>query len=278
MSFSTLILHPFSVIFICEWVLTSVIISFTHPSSLFRPAALPFVILATWHVAKTCFQHISRKSLAGIVAGIAATYLFRYLDLVVLSRWNYETSGPTNSSEPRNQDVRENLVSGGGDGGSSKNDLRGTVLDRLCFGMNVTLSPRHVNTPWQVKNVPCFSSGDPRYLPSRGIFLRHNAIVAVVCYVVLDIFSFGVPPESNTEPFGPQKVPFFARIQDVSMQELPIRLAASLFLYLNIYLGSRLAWSVMGIVAVGTGMSEISAWRPLFGRLADAYTVRRFWG
>ena len=277
MSFSTLILHPISLV-ICQVIVTSFALSFTHPSSLFRPAALPLVMIATWLVTATCLQHIPRMSLASIVVGNALAYLLRYFDLVVLSRWNYETCGPTNSSEPRNQDVWKDPVSGRGGGGDSKYDLRRTLIDRLCFGIHVTLSSRHVNTPWQVKNVPLFSSGDPHYVPSRAIFLRRNAIVALVCYFIVDLFSFGLQPESNALMFASQNVPIFARLQDVSMQEVAIRIASSLTLWLTIYCVTSIGYNVLGIVAVGTGISEVPAWRPPFGRLADAYTVRRFWG
>lgn len=142
MSFSTLILHPV-VLLIYQVLVTSFAISFTQPSSLFRPAALPLVIVATWLIATTCLQHIPWMSLDSTVVGNAPGYFLQYLDLVVLSRWNYETRGPTKSPEPRNQDAWKNLVSSSdssGDGGSRRYNPRGTVLDRLCFGIHVTLS------------------------------------------------------------------------------------------------------------------------------------------
>lgn len=105
--------------------------------------------------------------------------------------------------------------------------------------------------------------------------------MAIVCYVILDAFSLSVQPESNAANallFASQNVPFFARLQDISMQKVAIRIATSFTFFLHVYCIIRIQYSIVGIVAVGTGLSEVSAWRPPFGRLVDAYTVRHFWG
>ena len=281
MTFLSLIIHPISLV-ISQVLITAVAISFTPPSSVIRPAVFPLLIAATWLVTVTCLQRIPRMSLASTVAGHGPTYLLRYIDLVLLSRWSYETGGPTNSSGPglRNQDKKDDAA---GRSGSSRltrpeNHLSRTALDRLRFGIDTTLSSRHVNTPWEVKNVPPFSSSDPHYLPSRGSLLRHNAVVVLFCYLVIDVSGLGVQPERNAVLFASKNIPFFARLGDVSIEQVAIRVVASLTLWLNIYCTIRMGYSVLGIIAVGTGFSQVSAWRPPFGRLADAYTMRQFWG
>jgi hypothetical protein len=279
MSFSSFVSHPINLT-IFQVLITASAISFTRPSSITRPAALPLLIAATWLIAVTCLQHIPRMSLTSIVAGNGPTYLVRYIDLVLISRWSYEAGGPTNSPEPwRSRDSQGDTVSRSSSSGSpNRNHLPGTVLDRLQFGIDVTLSSRHVNTPWEVKNVPRFSASDPHYIPSRRTFLRHNAIVVLLCYIVVDVFSLGVQPESNAILFASQNIPFFVRLGNVSAQQLAIRVISTLTLGLNIYCITRLGYSILGIIAVGTGLSRASAWRPPFGRLADAYMVRHFWG
>jgi hypothetical protein len=277
MTLFSFLLHPISLV-ISQVLITALAISFTPPSSIVRPAALPLLIAATWRIAATCLQHIPRMSLASVVAGNAPAYLVRYVDLVLLSRWSHEARGPTNPPRLRNGDRWENDVSSSSRSRRSKIHTQGTVLDRLRFGTNVTLSSRHVNTPWEVRNVPHFSASDPHYVPSRSTFLRRNVVVALLCYLVVDIFSFGVQPETNAVLFASHNIPFFARLGDVSVQELAVRIIVSLTLGLNVYCMTRMGYSILGIIAVGTGMSQVSAWRPPFGRLADAYTMRRFWG
>lgn len=118
----------------------------------------------------------------------------------------------------------------------------------------------------------------PHYLPSRGAFLRRNAVVLLLCYVVIDASSLDGQPESNAVMFTSQNIYFFTRLRHISAEQFAIRLISSLVVWLNIYCVVRMSHSILAIIAVGTGLSQVSAWRPPFGQLADAYTVRRFWG
>ena len=138
--------------------------------------------------------------------------------------------------------------------------------------------PGTSNTPWEVKNVPHFSSSDPSFVPSRSIFLRHNAILTLICYFVIDVLSLGFQPESNAVLSAAQNVLFFTRLGGVYTQQLAVHILSSFALWANIYCLMRMGYSILGIMAVGTGLSDVSAWRPPFGRLIDAYSVRRFWG
>jgi len=45
-----------------------------------------------------------------------------------------------------------------------------------------------------------------------------------------------------------------------------------------VYCLTRLGDNVMAFVFVGTGISKVEAWRPPFGSISKAYTVRNFWG
>ncbi|KAF8991052.1 membrane bound O-acyl transferase family-domain-containing protein [Cyathus striatus] len=39
-----------------------------------------------------------------------------------------------------------------------------------------------------------------------------------------------------------------------------------------------IVYTVLSTIVVGLGLSDASAWPPSFGKLSDAYTIRRFWG
>ena len=69
---------------------------------------------------------------------------------------------------------------------------------------------------------------------------------------------------------------FLRRMSAVTAREIVIRI----YIYLNAvsvpYCTLRLAHSLAAIVAVLCGDSP-ARWPPLFGRLRDAYTIRRFW-
>ncbi|KAI5980353.1 hypothetical protein EDC04DRAFT_3152737 [Pisolithus marmoratus] len=44
------------------------------------------------------------------------------------------------------------------------------------------------------------------------------------------------------------------------------------------YAGLNRVYSVVAVIAVGTGLHEPRLWPPPFGKWKDAYTIRRFWG
>jgi hypothetical protein len=278
MAYLSSILYPITLI-ITQVLITALAISFTPPSSLTRLALLPLLITATWLISTTCLQRIPRMSFASVIAGNGLTYLVRYIDLVLLSRWSYDTQAPTRTSsappQTHDQDRQKPATS---KPNSNETPPPGTVLDRLIFGIHLTLTSRHVNTPWQVKNVPPFSPHDPHYTPFRAVFLRRNAIAALLYYLTLDITSFGVNPESNAVLFAAQKVPFFARLGQLTAEEIAVRVFSSVMLWVSIYCITSMGYSILGVIAVGMGVSQVETWRPPFGRVAEAYTVRRFWG
>ena len=45
-----------------------------------------------------------------------------------------------------------------------------------------------------------------------------------------------------------------------------------------LYAGLQLTYGLGASITVALGLCRTCDWRPLFGPLGDAYTVRRFWG
>ena len=148
----------------------------------------------------------------------------------------------------------------------------------LRFGLLMTLSSRQVNTPFQVKNMPRFSNRSADFVPSRAVFLRNTALAILVCYLIVDLSTMAAQPEQNSILFNQQNVPLLVRWDEISAASLAVRTFASLAVWLNIYYIFRIGHGIIWFVAVCTGLSKVSAWPPAFGPLAEAYTVRRFWG
>ena len=221
-----LLFHPVALIAL-QVLITSIVIGFISPSSIIRPAILPLTAAATWLIIRTCTHRITQLSLASIVAGNGPTYLLHYLDLVLLSRWNYEMGGPANPQldpQTRNEEKKKN------DENSHERLCWTAILSRLRFGLYVTLSPRKIDTSWEVKNVPHFSSQNPAYNPPRGTFLRQTAITFLACFFSLDLFSLtSSQSKENSLLFSHHKVPFFRRFGTISAEDVAIRLISSLF-------------------------------------------------
>lgn len=267
MSLASFLLHPIVLILLSVFA-TVFTIGFTSSRSIFRPAILPLVCLASYLVILNCKERITNFSLASVVAGNGPTYLLAYLDLALLSKWTYDAKGPTHKTSPivpsksSDKDQRFSRLAG--------------MFDRLYFGLYTTLSPRHVGTPFEVKNVPSFSSRDPAREPSRQEFLTRSAITILICYSIIDLSSLGTgSPEENARLFAQSNVPLF---NEISMEKVAIRIFSTLGLWLNINCFVRLGHSTLAFVFVGSNLSEVKMWRPPFGPLSKIYTVRNFWG
>lgn len=272
---SSPLFHPVSLV-LFEIFATALAIGYTSHSSLIRPALLPLVAVSTCCVIVTCLEDIPRIFWASLVAGNAPTYLLRYLDLVLLDRWSFEAGGPAVLALDNDGRKEGRVTTGSRSNGCTRSV--NAIMARLRFGLLTTLSSRQVNTPFQVKNVPRFSNRHADFVPSRAVFLRDTALAVLVCYLVVDLSTMAAQPEQNPILFNRQNVPLLARWYEISAAELVVRTFTSLAVWLNIYCIFRVGHGIMGFVAVSTGLSEVTAWPPAFGPLAEAYTVRRFWG
>lgn len=264
------LLHPI-VLVAFSIVSTAVVIGFSSPNSVVRPALFPIICVTTCLVVLTCKQRITNFSLASIVAGNGPTYLLAYLDFALLSKWDYPSRGPT-ASLARKDHFQKKVD-------STPDFHSGTAAQRLYFGLHTVLSPRRVNTPYEVKNVPRFSADNPTYLPTPRKFLWRSVITAIICYTIVDLSSLGgSAPEENAVLFAQSKISFFTRLGSISIEDVAIRILSSLGVWLNVYCLTRMGHNVLAAVFVGTGISGVDAWRPPFGMFSEAYSVRQFWG
>lgn len=267
-------LQPVALVLV-EVATTILAVGFTLPSSkLLRMFGLIIVAACTYLTVVTTTGHVSNVMGANVLAGNAMTYLLRYLELALFEKWSFDDRGPTRTKsleKEQNDPTKLNNE-------TLAYPRQATAWQRLKFGASVTLNPRQLNTPYQIKNVPTWSNKDPRYIPSRGEFLQRTAVKVFLSYLIVDICSLGAQPERNDVLFSDEKVRFFARLDSVGPQELLIRFSASLILWLNIWCIFNILHGLLMIIAVGSGFTSIKEWRPPFGSLAEAYSVRRFWG
>ncbi|KAH7408179.1 membrane bound O-acyl transferase family-domain-containing protein [Phaeosphaeria sp. MPI-PUGE-AT-0046c] len=86
------------------------------------------------------------------------------------------------------------------------------------------------------------------------------------------------PPPNATELFSEQRIRFFSRLGEVSREELAVRVTGSFVYWCNIYAVLHGLFSFAAVLSVGLGLSKIENWKPLFGSLRDATSLRGFWG
>ncbi len=159
-----------------------------------------------------------------------------------------------------------------------RNKNHDTVWDRIRFGFFVCFDSRRNETSFEVKGVSLFSYKDPRYVPTRSQFLRSTAQKLLINYIILNLLTaMAADPVNNAKTYSPRLVPFFSRLNEVTVEQTIVRAIIMIATWLSIYCMKQVLHSFVTIVAVASGLTEHKTWRPLFDSLGDAYTIRHFW-
>lgn len=249
-------------------------LAFTKASSAQRVGCLAVLSLLTWHCVATCPTYISRSSWAASVGGYTLGLLFHYLDVGVLSRWNFELQGPVrdlakgpivrhDKHRPTNR-----LAT------TRQKDSSFSILARLKFGLLVFCSWRFIGTPHQVRNVPVLGENMRR---NRTAFLMHTGITITVCYLLLDGMHLSQDPQIAEKFFSVEKAGLFSRLHSVTLEELSIRFFAALALGVSLVSVQRGVYSILSFICVGLRISDPEQWPPFNGDISDACCLRKFW-
>jgi hypothetical protein len=158
-----------------------------------------------------------RPRWASLLGGFSVAVLLRYIDTGLISRWSFEKKRPTSPSSYSAFDMTVRTET------SVLPPLSNDLLARFQYGWHTLWSFRQVNTPYEVKNVPRFSSLDPHYVPPRWRFVLQQAVVAVTCYLLLDLLGQRAPPSNPAQLFDPALIPIFSRLPEVTLSELKRR-------------------------------------------------------
>ncbi|KAJ5087450.1 hypothetical protein N7456_011066 [Penicillium angulare] len=154
------------------------------------------------------------------------------------------------------------------------------LSDRLWYAFELVAFPRAINTPRQVRNVPAHPpylqrNGDGAQI-SRNKFLVRQSVIFVWQYLVLDIFQTlaHLDGEDQDPNVGFSKIELFVPFE-IWIKRLVLSLMAG-FISTRILIDAHYRFS--SLVFVGLGLDVPDNWPPLFGTMADAYTLRNYWG
>ena len=243
------------------------VLGFTSANSLVRTAVFPILLLWTWAALPHSRNGVSRNIWASFLASNLLGQCLQYADMALLSRWSYETDGPTSALGGQRNLKTE----------ASGKHL--STMGRVRFSLFTTWAARLANTPWEVKNTPPFRAGDPTFVPSRRRFLCDTALKLTTCILIIDIVALvPVEPAQNSILFSGARVPLFARLRNVTGEEVVIRVGVVLSGWVINYCILEAIYDTLAIVFVTLGLTGVSAWRPIFGNLKDCRSLRRFWG
>ncbi|KAL9117524.1 MAG: hypothetical protein Q9187_005938 [Circinaria calcarea] len=267
------ILHPLT-----HWILqnavTIVMVGFTPPASSIRYAVLPPMLAFYWLLQPTYLEKLQNKIQAGYIAVGIMLNILQYIELALQSQWSFETHSLDTTIQSEQHGHKPNNHC------RTKNrNNNGTFWERLRFGYFAMFSSRLCGTPYEVKNVPLFDPKDPTYIPSRTKFLSRKLGIAMLGYLIID-FLIGSNPDQSMNPtkFSAANVPLLMRIKNASGTELAVRSASVLTFWVVCYCFLQVFMAVCAIARVACGLDEVKSWRPMFGSLSEAYSIRRFWG
>lgn len=187
--------------------------------------------------------------------GNAVTFIFSALDLLLI-----------------NPHGEEDFLDSNGNINSFKS--------RLVKAIQLMTCTRAINTPRQAKNVPStpayYTKRDPKEIP-RGLFLYRETAIAMWQFLAIDAIFFmaskqtlDAQEERASDPSGTQ--------WDSPGQKLIATAIPNLIAW---FIVTRLMLSfcyrISSVIFVSLGDSPSNS-PPLFGRMADVYTLRNFWG
>lgn len=249
-----------------QYLMTAVVVGFTLPSSQLRVAAFPIVLLCSWISVTTSMTHITRGPWASLVGGYSITFLLQYISLALLSRWSFRAreSHSGSSANPRygSQEAnRRHVVSSN------------AIWVRLKYGIAAAATFRDD----KVKSLRSYNTDTSNAISTRPAFLRHTALKILVCYLILDFMGLGAQAEANAKNFANTQIPFFSRLQEVTTGEVAMRIGLTIATGTGIYCSQEGLQSIVAFLAVAVRLSDVEDWRPRFGNVAEAYSLRQFW-
>lgn len=197
------------------------------------------------------------------------TYFFHAIERLLIRRWCFDADGPTNyeSNKKKAKIVQDNVPE------RVKNT---SIWDKAVFAIDLLFSPRSIGKPWQINKVANYDDKNPTFVPSRRRFLVQIALQSICLFLIADFARMAPPP--NPGLFGPRKIPLLTRLSQVTAEELIIRIFATVAFWVNTYIVACLIANVPSLMSVGSGLSSPASWRPTYGSLSEAYTIRKFWG
>ncbi|KAJ5591859.1 uncharacterized protein N7459_002228 [Penicillium hispanicum] len=149
---------------------------------------------------------------------------------------------------------------------------------RVFYAIQVLSERRAVNTPRQVKNVP----PHPDYYHrdgaglSRRRFVARQAAVFAWQYLVLDICQALAHREAQQPGYNPHFTPVAWTLTPGEWAGRIIGNLVSWALVQRVLIDAH--YRFFSCIYVGLGLDDAENWPPAFARMADAYTLRKFWG
>ena len=249
--------------------INAIIVGFTSPTSLLRPAFLPLTTYCLYTALPICLEATGTVLGASLAGAFSVSSVLQYIDTALLSRWSADVQGPTRSSGTYHVPPKRQ--------GQTSAESRLNVWQRLQFGVQLSVSTRKAGTPYQVKGLSPGLTRDSQSLPSRGSFLATKLFQSLISYLVLDLSTLTSQPDQTQILYHHARISW-RNLDNLTTEHLAVRVATTLGFWLAVYCIIQCYMGFFALIAVGFGVSKVEYWPPGFGPMSEAYTIRRFWG
>ena len=273
--------HPFVVAFIGNQIVARTA-GFTSSQSTLRPALLALLLAYTCIGLAKYPNYTRNTSSYGTVLGmILGSCPLVFFDWLILRQWAFEDRHkifPAKFLAKIQHEKDDDAISDYADGARvPAGATKGTHESRFAFGKQVAASSRMVDTPWEAKNVAPFSTRDPIYVPSRASIVTQRLLIMLPSLVVREIF---MEVQMSIDPyyFAPSRVSFLTRLNEVSREEVAVRVTLGIGSWVYILCMIHIMLGVGSIISACMKPDEVRTLRPTFGSVSDAYTLGGFWG
>lgn len=265
-------LHPLFYLALQKAILI-LLLGFTSPNSVLRPASL-LLIVCNYYLISSYRLYIPRSPWIDIIAGEVQCGLLDHIEKLLLGRWSFEIRGPSAEIEKRKELGKGREIEAFIQKSSTGDETR----DRLRFGTWAAISSRYVSSPYQARNVPPYSTSDPSYIPSRRVFLLQRGATVLFKYLLTDLH-VRVSQSYCSHFASPENyAPLYAHFDEVTAEQALIRVGTTLGFWFGAYTSIQAYHSATAFIAVASGLMTPADWRPMFGSLSNAYSLRGFWG
>ncbi|KAI6711090.1 hypothetical protein JHW43_006363 [Diplocarpon mali] len=248
-----------------QLLLSATVLGLTGPHSVIRHAVTPILVGLCWSFVVLSMSEIP-PLYASTLSGVMMCFFLNYVSMAFLSSWSFEAQGPSSllTKEKSSDEARD----------AAPKERPGTARARILWGFQSLFSFRDVNTPFEINNVPHFQSDDPSYVPTKAAFLVRSTGVLGICYLVIDFIESQPPPPDAAVIFSAQRL----ALSQVTVPELITRMAASAGFWLVLSSSIAGVASAVNMACVALDLSAVGDCRPMMGPVAEAYTIRGFWG
>lgn len=265
----SLLLDPRAIV-LSENLIFILTAGFTSAQSKIRPFIFAGLTGSTLYSLSTFSQYIQNTGYLGLFLGASLfTVPLVFFDRLILRHWDYKQRKAIFRAQGLEK-TKKGLATIVEAKPTADEDTFGS---RLAFGQAVSGSQRGVGESWEAKNTAHFSSKDPTYVPSAANFIAWELSKVLVCYFV---YEWTVDVRAAI-PHRMLIIPFFTRITEVSREEVWYRMVTNVTSWLGGWTLQTVIIGTVSAISVFFKPDEVYLWRPNFGSILDAWTVRRFW-